>query len=81
MLPALSQRVPDARGHPLFEPYLYFCVPLHRQRIFGLGILACGSCLELTIDTVQQLLRSSACNGVADARDRLLCLFAADRTQ
>ncbi len=71
MLPALSQHIPGARGHPLFEPYLWFCVPLHRQRIFGLGVVACGSCLELTIDTVQQLLRSRAFNCVPDARDPL----------
>ena len=43
--------------------------------MFGLGVLACGSCLELTIDTVQQLLRSSAFIYVADARDPLtLCM-------
>ena len=38
---------------------------------FGLGVLARGSCLEVTIDTVQQLLRSSAVSCVADARDPL----------
>jgi len=43
--------------------------------MFGLSVLACGSCLELTIDTVQQLLRSSAFICVGDAHEPLtLCM-------